>query len=53
VYLANAICNIESDIMTYDQLEPEVLRDYGIANENQLRLIQERLSRAFDEERDK
>jgi putative nucleotidyltransferase with HDIG domain len=53
VYLANAICNIESDIMTYDQLEPEVLRDYGIANANQLQLIKERLSRAFDEERDK
>ncbi len=51
VYLANAICDLEREKIGFDQLEPQVLRDFGIETEAQLTAIQERLAKAFDDQR--
>jgi putative nucleotidyltransferase with HDIG domain len=53
VYLANAICDIERDRMGFDQLQPIVLKDFGIEAEEQLTRIREKLSRAFEDNRAK
>jgi len=50
VYLANALVNIEDGEISYEQLNMGVLRSYGIKNEDQVKVIIERLSRAFDHE---
>ncbi len=50
VYLANALCNLEDDEITYEQIESEVLRDFGITSENQLMTMSKRLSDAFERE---
>ena len=44
VYLANAICNIEEDLLTYEQVDAEVLKAFGITSEKQLATIREKLS---------
>ena len=53
VYLANAICDYEKKDLEYDQLEAEVIKDFGINSQAQFNTVQERLSRAFGEERKK
>lgn len=53
VYLANAICDYEKGDLEYEQLEHEVIRDFGIPNQDQFNVIQKRLSLAFDDERTK
>lgn len=53
VYLANALCGLESGKITYDQIRPEILNDFGIKSEQQLTAILERLSRAFEIDKDK
>ncbi len=53
VYLANAICDIERDRLGFDQLQPAVLRDFGIETADQLTKIQGRLAKLFDEQRQK
>jgi len=50
VYLANALCSLEDKEIVFEQLEPRVLEDFGIATEEQLGLIKHRLSTAFDKE---
>jgi putative nucleotidyltransferase with HDIG domain len=50
VYLANALVNIEDGEFSYDQLNQEVLESYGIKNEEQVKVIIDRLSRAFENE---
>ena len=47
VYLANSIANIESDEMVFEQVNEEVLSNFGINSEAQLMMILERLSSAF------
>jgi putative nucleotidyltransferase with HDIG domain len=47
VYLANSIANIESDEMVYEQINREVLTNFGIKSEDQLMTILKRLSAAF------
>ncbi|MCK5198059.1 MAG: HDOD domain-containing protein, partial [Spirochaetales bacterium] len=47
VYLANSIANIESDEMVYEQIDREVLANFGINSEEQLMMILQRLSEAF------
>lgn len=50
VYLANSLVNIEDGEISYDQLNTEVLRNYGIKSEDQVKVIIERLSKAFETE---
>lgn len=51
VYLANVLCNLEDDEITFEQIESEVLRDFGITSENQLMMILQKLSDAFGREK--
>lgn len=50
VYLANVICNIETGAMVFEQVDKRVLADFGITTEDQVSLIQSRLSDAFVKE---
>lgn len=50
VYLANALVNLEDGEINYDQLDQTVLHNYGIKNEEQVNIIIERLSQAFEQE---
>ncbi len=47
VYLANALCGLERDLITFEQLERPVLGDFGIRTEEQCRSILERLQKSF------
>ncbi len=47
VYLANAFCDLERGYVTFDQIERPALLDFGIANEEQLRSVMERVQTAF------
>ena len=53
VYLANAICDIERERIDFDQIQGSVLKEFGIETEAQLVNIQEKLSKAFEEQRAK
>ena len=53
VYLANAICDFERDRIGFEQMATDALRDFGIETADQLTKIEERLSRAFEEQRQK
>lgn len=53
VYMANTICDMERDRIGFDQIQAPVLKDFGIETEDQLSKIQERLSRAFEDQRAK
>jgi putative nucleotidyltransferase with HDIG domain len=53
VYLANAICDMERERMGFDQIQSPVLKDFGIETEDQLNKIQEKLARAFEDQRAK
>jgi len=53
VYLANAICDIERERIAFEQIQTAVLKDFGIGTEEQFRTIQEKLSRAFEDQRAK
>jgi putative nucleotidyltransferase with HDIG domain len=53
VYLANGICDMERERVGFEQLNPQVLRDFGIETETQLTKIQEKLSKVFDDQRQK
>ncbi|MFO7849301.1 MAG: HDOD domain-containing protein [Spirochaetia bacterium] len=50
VYLANALVNMEGGEITYEQLHPSILADFGIKGPEQVNMIQERLSNAFEKE---
>ena len=47
VYLANALCDIERERLTYDQMEEAVLADFNISSEEQLMGVLGRLQEAF------
>jgi putative nucleotidyltransferase with HDIG domain len=53
VYLANSICDIERERIGFDQISTTVLRDFGIETEDQLNVIQQKLSKLFDDQRSK
>ena len=53
VYLANVICDIERERIDFDQIQGSVLKEFGIETEAQLVNIQEKLSKAFEEQRAK
>ena len=53
VYLANAICDIERERIGFDQIQASVLKDFGIETEEQLVKIQDKLSKAFEDQRPK
>ena len=53
VYLANAICDIERQKIGFDQAQAEVLKEFGIETEDQMKKILERLARMFDDQRRK
>ncbi|MFP4180043.1 MAG: HDOD domain-containing protein [Spirochaetaceae bacterium] len=50
VYLANALVNMEEGEITYEQLNPAILADFGIKGAEQIEMIRERLSTAFEKE---
>ena len=50
VYLANALCNIETEEITYELIEKKVLRAFGIKTEEQFNTVRERLETAFQRE---
>ncbi len=51
VYLANALTDLERDLLVYEQVDRWVLGDFGIQNEEQLTRIRKRLESAFDHQR--
>ncbi|HEY9593402.1 MAG TPA: HDOD domain-containing protein [Spirochaetia bacterium] len=53
VYLANAICDIERERIGFEQVEPTVLKDFGVETEDQLSMIQTKLAKVFDDQRQK
>ncbi|MGO9310725.1 MAG: HDOD domain-containing protein [Spirochaetia bacterium] len=48
VYLGNAFCGLERDLITFEQIERPVLSDFGIGTEEQGRSILARLKNAFE-----
>ncbi|MBA7622603.1 hypothetical protein ES703_29981 [subsurface metagenome] len=53
VYLANAITELERDRVTFEQIDAVVLDDFTIETEAQIQKIQQRLDRAFLDQRSK
>ncbi|MGA2763443.1 MAG: HDOD domain-containing protein [Spirochaetia bacterium] len=53
VYLANVICDIERERIDFDQIQGSVLKEFGIETEAQLVNIQQKLSKAFEDQRAK
>ena len=51
VYLANAFCNVEQDILSYDLLNKRVLNLFGLKSEEQFNLTKKKLEDAFERER--
>jgi len=49
VYLANAMANLESREILFDQIDKDVLKSFGIATEEQMNMVLERLKTAFEE----
>ena len=48
VYLANAFCGLERDLITFEQIERPVLLDFGIRDEEQCRSILVKLQKSFE-----
>jgi HD-like signal output (HDOD) protein len=48
VYMADALCDVERGVLSYDQLEPPVLHDFGVRSEEQFRRLQQRMQRVFN-----
>lgn len=53
VYLANALCNIETGIMSYELMEKKVIAACGIKTEEQFHTIHGRLQKAFEREQER
>ena len=51
VYLANALTAIEKEEITFTQIDKDVLNDFGIHTADHLNKIQERLDKAFLQQR--
>ena len=50
VYLANALCDLEKDIIGYDQMDKDVLSFFRISSEAQLDRMKDILNQAFKSE---
>lgn len=50
VYLANMFCEIEKNNITFEQLEPPILAEYGIPAKKQVDIIIKRLGEGFRNE---
>ena len=50
VYLANTFCEFENGGMTWEQVEPLVIQDYGFQGEGQFRKIVEQFTEGFNKE---
>jgi len=48
VYLANAFCALETELITFEQIERPVLLDFGIREEEQGRSILSKLQKSFE-----
>ena len=48
VYLANAVCDLERGLISYEQLEKPVLGDFGIRTKEQLLEVASKLRSAFE-----
>jgi HD-like signal output (HDOD) protein len=53
VYLANMFCELEAGNITFDQIEPLVLDNFGINNKKQIESLLERFSTGFRKENQK
>jgi putative nucleotidyltransferase with HDIG domain len=47
VYLANIFCEYEAGEVSYEQIEPSALQDYGFTNEKQFKTVVEKMSEGF------
>jgi putative nucleotidyltransferase with HDIG domain len=47
VYLANVFCEYEARNISYEQIEPSVLQDYGFTNEKHFKTVVEKMSEGF------
>jgi hypothetical protein len=47
VYLANVFCEYESGGLSYEQIEPAVLQDYGFTSEKHFKTVVEKMSEGF------
>jgi putative nucleotidyltransferase with HDIG domain len=52
VYLANMLCEYESGNVTFDQLEPQVLENFGLESKKHIDGLLERFSRGFTRDRE-
>ena len=50
VYLANVFCEYEGGNISYEQIEPSVLHDYGFTNEKHFKAVVEKMSAGFKQE---
>jgi putative nucleotidyltransferase with HDIG domain len=48
VYMANAFCDLERDMITFEQMERPVLSEFGIRTEEQCRTVLARLQKSFE-----
>ena len=47
VYLANIFCEYEAGNVTYEQIEPSVLHDYGFTSEKHFKAVVDKMSEGF------
>jgi HD-like signal output (HDOD) protein len=51
VYLANMMSNIERELVTFEQIEKPILKDFGIENEAHFAKIHEQFKRVYEQQR--
>ena len=51
VYLGTALCDLERDLITFDQLEKPVLVEFGITDEEHCTRVLSRMQKAFERRR--
>jgi HD-like signal output (HDOD) protein len=50
VYMANMFCELENHSITFDQLEPGVLKKFNIASKEQIDILIEKFNDGFEKE---
>lgn len=50
VYMANCLANFEEKVITYDQMDPEILAEFGVRNEEHFNNLSTKLVAAFERE---
>ena len=51
IYIANMFCSLETGAITFDQIEPAVLDNFGINSKKQVESLLERFSEGFQQEK--